>query len=211
MTSAEPSLGFHHHFVPSTAPNRRTLLLLHGTGGDENDLLPLGRAIDARANLLSPRGKVLERGMPRFFRRTGEGVFDIPDLRQRADELAHFVAEAAREYKFDVDRVTALGFSNGANIAAALLLLHPHVLQSAILFRAMVPLDPERHPDLSGRSVFLAAGRHDPIVPAENTEQLARMLRNAAANVTLHWTDAGHQLTGPEVDTAEEWLRRLES
>src|SRR5690348_7857102 len=165
--------NFVHRFDPAASPDAPTLLLLHGTGGDENDLVDLGRMIAPDANLLSPRGKVLEHGMPRFFRRLAEGVFDIEDLIFRANELADFVAAAATEYELDASRVTALGFSNGANIAAAIMLLRPSTLTGGILLRAMVPLEPERAPDLAERRVLIAAGRADPIVPPDNTQRLA--------------------------------------
>ena len=200
-------LGFRHRFGP--APDvavAETLLLLHGTGGDENDLLPLGTMLDPRANLLSPRGNVLENGMPRFFRRLAEGVFDIPDLIQRTQELADFVLSAASAYGFDSKRVTAVGFSNGANIAAALLLLHPGILRAAVLFHPMVPLVPERLPNLTGTRVFLGAGRQDPIATPAETERLADLLRQAGADVTVHWQAGGHGLSREEAQAAAEWL-----
>jgi predicted esterase len=182
------------------------LLLLHGTGGNEHDLLPLARTIAPTAGVLSPRGKILERGMPRFFRRLAEGVFDIEDLKLRTMELADFVAAAAAHYEFDARRVIAIGFSNGANIAASLLLLRPEVLARAVLFRAMVPLVPDGMPSLKNVSVLLSGGRRDPIVPAENTERLAAMLREAGAAVTVAWQGAGHELTNEDVAEAREWL-----
>lgn len=202
-------LDFIHRFVP--APSGKagdTLLLLHGTGGDENDLLPLGMMLAPNANLLSPCGKVLENGMPRFFRRLAEGVFDIPDLIARTHELADFVQSASDAYRFDAGRVVAVGFSNGANIAASLLLLRPGVLQSAVLFHAMVPLVPEILPDLAGARVFLGAGRQDPIAPPDETERLAALLREAGADVTVHWQPGGHGLTREEVQAAAHWLAR---
>jgi predicted esterase len=198
---------FTHRFIPAGAGGPAcTLLLLHGTGGNEDDLLPLGRMLLPGAALLSPRGRVLERGMPRFFRRLAEGVFDLEDLRARAAELAGFVRTAAATYAFDPARVVAVGFSNGANIAASLLLLHPGVLAGAVLFRPMVPLVPERPPDLAGVPVFIAAGRGDPIVPPEEPERLAALLRAAGAVIALHWEAAGHGLAGGEVDAAGVWL-----
>lgn len=204
-------LGFAHRFFPATESEAPTLLLLHGTGGDENDLLDLGRELAPGAALLSPRGKVLERGMPRFFRRLAEGVFDLEDLRFRTQELADFVEAASKAYGFDAKRVVAAGYSNGANIAASLLLLRPGALSAAVLFRPMVPLVPEVLPNLSGVPVFLAAGRHDPIVPAPETERLAAMLRQAGADVTVAWQDAHHALSQRDVDAAVEWLRRSQA
>lgn len=203
---AEKSLGFVHRFVPAQTPGVPTLLLLHGTGGDENDLLPVGRMLDERAALLSPRGKVLEHGMARFFRRLSEGVFDQQDLSERTRELGEFVERAADEYGIDKRRLFAVGFSNGANIAASLLLTYPRLLAGAILLRAMVPFEPESAPDLSGRPVYLAAGRSDQMVPPENTERLARLLREAGAEVTLDWQPGGHGIGPEEIQAARNWL-----
>src|ERR1044071_2298743 len=151
-----PQPDFLHEFVPGNSD--RTLLLLHGTGGNERDLIPLGHELDPNASLLSPRGKVLENGMPRFFRRLAEGVFDLEDLRKRTHELADFVVSAAERYKIDVKKIVAVGYSNGANIAASVLLLRPEVLSAAILFRAMVPLIPQTLPNLSDKPIFMSSG-----------------------------------------------------
>jgi predicted esterase len=202
----EESLGFVHRFVPAQTPDALTLLLLHGTGGDENDLLPVGRMLDERAALLSPRGKVLEHGMPRFFRRLAEGVFDQEDLVERTQELAEFVKRAVDEYDIDQRRLFAAGFSNGANIAASLLLTYPRLLAGAILLRAMVPFEPDRTPDLSGIPVYLAAGRSDQMVPPENTERLAQVLRDAGADVTLDWQPGGHGIGPDEIQAARNWF-----
>ena len=196
---------FAYRFIPGTGD--RTLLLLHGTGGNENDLLPLGRAIDPEASLLSPRGKVLENRMPRFFRRLAEGVFDLEDLKNRTHELADFVAAAAKHYKIDIKHIIAVGYSNGANIAASLLLLRPEILSAAILFRAMVPLIPETEPDLDSVRVWIGAGSNDPIVPASETKELAELLRGAGAEVTIRFFEGGHQLTQQDIHAAHEWLR----
>jgi len=200
-------LGFLHQFIPApSGPGADTLLLLHGTGGDENDLLPLGKLLAPNANLLSPRGKISENGMPRFFRRLAEGVFDIPDLIARTHELADFIAVASNAYGFDPKRVVAAGFSNGANIAASLLLLRPGVLRATVLLHAMVPLVPETVPDLTGTRVFLGAGRQDPVATPDETEKLAALLRGAGADVTTHWQPGGHGLTREEALAAAEWL-----
>ena len=200
-------LNFVHRFVPAPSfASADTLLLLHGTGGDENDLLPLGMLLAPNANLLSPRGKVSENGMPRFFRRLAEGVFDIPDLIARAHELADFIQTASETYGFDAGRVSAVGFSNGANIAAALLLLHPGILKDVVLLHAMVPLVPESLPNLIGTRVFLGAGRQDPMVSPAETERLAALLRDSGADVTVHWQPGGHALTREEAQAAAEWL-----
>jgi phospholipase/carboxylesterase len=204
----KPGLDFVHEFVAGSS--KRTLLLLHGTGGNERDLIPLGRELDPRAALLSPRGKILENGMPRFFRRLAEGVFDLEDLKKRTNELANFIAAAAQHYGFAGDRVVAVGYSNGANIAASMLLLRPEVLSAAILFRAMVPLVPETQPNLSSLRVWIGGGKFDPIVPASETRQLVELMRDAGADVTLRYFRAGHELTSADVEGAREWLMTLE-
>ena len=203
-----PHPDFIHEFVPGTSS--RTLLLLHGTGGNERDLIPLGRELDPTAALLSPRGKVLENGMPRFFRRLAEGVFDLEDLRNRTNELADFVAAAAQHYGFAADKVVAAGYSNGANIAASLLLLRPEILSAAILFRAMVPLIPDKQPKLSSIRVWIGAGTDDPIIPTSETKRLAELLRKAGADVTIRHFPAGHELTSADIESAREWLMALE-
>jgi predicted esterase len=199
--------GFIHRFIPAPeAAAQQTLLLLHGTGGDETDLLALGRQLVSDAALLSPRGKVLENGAPRYFRRLAEGVFDLEDLQARTHELADFIGAAAQHYGLAADRIRAVGYSNGANIAASMLLLRPHALAGAVLFRAMVPLVPETMPHLEGRTVFLAAGRRDPIVGPDEPERLRRLLDQAGAEVTLHWEQAGHGLTPGDIAAARAWL-----
>ena len=201
-----PDLGFVHRFVPPAAPDAPTLLLLHGTGGDEDDLIQLGTLLLPGAALLSPRGKVLEHGSPRFFRRLAMGVFDEADLVRRTRELATFVQAAATAYELDPRRIFAVGFSNGANIAASMFLLHPGVLRGGVLFRAMVPLEPPQRPDLTGVPIYLASGRFDPMIPIANTEKLAAMLTDAGADVRLAWDDQGHNLAPDEVDAARRWL-----
>lgn len=206
MNAASP-LTHAHRFIPGAAgSNAPTLLLLHGTGGDENSLLELGQSIYPGAALLSPHGQVLEHGLPRFFRRLAEGVFDEPDLVQRTHALADFVGTAAMHYGFDPARVVALGYSNGANIAAATLLLRPGTLHGAALLRPMVPLRPDPLPTLPGTPILLASGRLDAMVPTANVDELAAMFRRAGAKVTLRWSDAGHPLTSPEIAATSEWL-----
>jgi len=200
-------LDFVHEFMPGSS--KRTLLLLHGTGGNEHDLIPLGREIDPAAAILSPRGKVLENGMPRFFRRLAEGVFDEEDLKRRTHELADFVGAAAQHYEFAADKIVAVGYSNGANIAASLLLLRPETLRAAVLFRAMVPLVPEKLPDLSSARLWIGAGNQDPIIPISETQRLVELLRRARAEVTIRFVNAGHSLTNAEVETASLWLAEL--
>lgn len=209
-TTATPGdLGFIHRYIPAERAGLPVLLLLHGTGGDENDLLGLGRVLLPGAALLSPRGKVLERGMPRYFRRLAEGVFDLDDLRARTEELADFVGRAADAYGLDRAGIVAVGFSNGANIAASLLLLRPGVLAGGVLLHAMVPLVPDTLPALAGTPVFLSAGRADPMVPPAETERLAALLRQAGAEVELHWEQGGHAVGPSEVSAARSWLGRL--
>jgi phospholipase/carboxylesterase len=200
-------LGFVHRFVPSSG-SPVTLLLLHGTGGNEDDLIALGSRLLPGAALLSPRGKVLENGMPRFFRRLAEGVFDINDLVNRTDELAAFVKRASDEYGFDLVRVVAAGYSNGANIAASSLLLHPKLLAGAVLLRPMVPFKMQGVPDLSGTRILILAGKTDATVPRTLSEELAELLEKGGADVTLSWQDGGHQLTEPDFQAASAWLSK---
>jgi predicted esterase len=202
-----PVEDFVHRFEPATSPSAAALLLLHGTGGDEEDLLPLGRILAPGAALLSPRGKVLERGMPRFFRRFAEGVFDLEDLKHRTHELAEWVAVAAAAYDLADRPMVAVGFSNGANIAASMLLLRPEVLAGAVLLRATLPFEPGAPPALAKRPVFLAAGRADPYARATDVERLAALLGEGGAEVTLRWSDGGHDLGPGEVTAARDWLQ----
>lgn len=196
--------GFSYRFVPGGAAT--TLLLLHGTGGDENDLVELGRRVAPQAHLLSPRGRVLERGLPRFFRRLAEGVFDLEDLHLRTHELADFVAATAERHAFDPGQVVALGFSNGANIAASLLLLRPRCLYGAAMLRPMVPFEPGSPPELGGVRVLVSAGRNDPIAPPEGAERLAAILRAAGALVEVRLDSGGHGIGPAEVQAVQEWL-----
>jgi predicted esterase len=210
--TTKSELGFLHHFSPSPDKGNKSaiLLLLHGTGGNEQDLIPLGQELYPHAAILSPRGKVLEGGMPRFFRRLAEGVFDIEDLKFRTHELADFVEKAAREYGFNLKNVISVGYSNGANMASSLLLLRPEVLSSAVLFRPMIPLTPEKIPNLETKNIFMAAGERDPIVPREQTEVLYRLFNKAGANVSLRWQkNSGHGLSYDEISAAREWLYQL--
>ena len=195
---------FIHEFV--RGKSARTLLLLHGTGGNEHDLLPLGHELDPGASLLSPRGKVLENGMPRFFRRIAEGVFDLEDLKNRTSELADFVSGAAQHYEFARDNIVAVGYSNGANIAASILLLRPEILRGAVLFRALLPIAPKTRPELSGTHIWIGAGSFDTIIPVAETRKLVEFLRQAEADVMLRLFPAGHQLTPEDVNAAREWL-----
>jgi predicted esterase len=223
MNKKKTELDFIHSFIPpkyeeigaGTATRRRktesksftTFLLLHGTGGNEQDLIPLAYELDKSAAILSPRGKVLENGItPRFFRRLAEGVFDLEDLKFRTNELADFVIDASKTYNFDLQNVISVGYSNGANIAASVLLLRPEILTSAILFRAMVPLVPQTLPNLSDKHIFMSSGLDDPIVSRQETDRLFSLLKKAGANISLSWQESGHELTMEEIRKAREWL-----
>ena len=210
--TTKSELGFIHHFIPSVEKGNKsvTLLLLHGTGGNEQDLIPLGQELYPHAGILSSRGKVLEGGMPRFFRRLAEGIFDIEDLKFRTHELADFVEKASRVYGFNLKNVISVGYSNGANIASSLLLLRPEVLSSAVLFRPMIPLTPENIPNLETKNIFMAAGERDPIVSREQTEMLYRIFKKAGANVSLRWQkNSGHGLGYDEISAARDWLCQI--
>lgn len=192
-----------HRWIPGS---EQVALLLHGTGGNEDDLLPLASMLLPGASVLSLRGNVLEGTMPRFFRRLAEGVFDEQDLALRTTQLAAFLRAAADAYRFDVARLVAVGFSNGANIAANVLLHHPGMIRKSVLFRAMLPSETTPPRTAGGTRVYLGAGRRDPIVPAANVERLAALLRDSGADVTLDWRNAGHGLTGEDVESAKAWL-----
>ena len=204
MTAPLPNMA--HRFVAATRPGLPPLLLLHGTGGNEDDLLPLGERLLPGAALLSPRGQVLENGMPRFFRRLAEGVFDLDDLRRRTHELADFVEAARQSYDLGPMPPIAVGFSNGANIAAAVLLLRPGTLGGGLLLRPMVPLVPDPLPALGGVPVQLNAGMADPIVTRAQSEALADLLRRSGAGVSLDWIRGGHGLTPSDLDIGARWL-----
>lgn len=204
--------GFTHIFLNPESSNNNdltkklTLVLFHGTGGNEEDLIFLGKEIEPNAAILSPRGKVLENGMPRFFRRLAEGIFDLEDLKFRTHDLADFVQKCSLHYKFDLNQTIAVGFSNGANIAASMLLLRPGLLQGAILFRAMVPLIPNPLPNLSNKKILLAAGLSDPIVSRAETDNLFRLFQKTNANIMLKWQQSSHNLIQEDVLVARKWI-----
>ncbi len=200
-------LGFVHRFLPPRgAASADTLLVLHGTGGDENDLISLGQTVAPGAAILSPRGNVLENGAPRFFKRLAEGVFDPKEVRARAEELARFIRASVSRYALDPERIFALGYSNGANVASTVMFIDPGLMKGTIFLRPMVVFEPEKLVDLSGSSVFISAGRMDPIVPVSSVERLVEMLESARARVTLKWQMVGHSLVPSEVSEAAAWL-----
>ncbi|MGH9952109.1 MAG: alpha/beta hydrolase [Nitrososphaeraceae archaeon] len=202
-----------HKFIPSEGTkdkNSLTLLLLHGTGGDETDLIPIARMLEiTNASILSPRGKVIENGMPRYFRRLAEGIFDIEDLKFRTNELADFVQSASKTYALDLNRIIVIGYSNGANIAASVLLVRPEILSDAILFRPMIPLVPNTLPNLSSKRVLISAGLHDPIVASYQTKDLFDLLEKVGAKVSIQWQNSGHELTQRDMMAARKWLSLL--
>jgi len=200
-------LSFIHRIKPATEPGKPPILLLHGTGGNEDDLLPLGGMIAPGSALLSPRGKVLEGGMPRFFRRLREGIFDEEDVRRRANELADFIVQARESYNLAAP--IAVGFSNGANIAAAVLQLRPEALAGAALLRAMVPLQDPPAADLTGKPVLILSGASDPIVPADNAKRLASLLTGAGASVQHQVLPTGHGLSQTDVSLTKAWIDQL--
>ncbi|MDQ3983328.1 MAG: alpha/beta hydrolase [Actinomycetota bacterium] len=202
-----PDLGFVHRYEPGETGI--TLLLLHGTGADESDLIPLGRAVAPGAALLSPRGQVLENGMPRFFRRLAMGVFDVDDLKRRTADLARFVEAAAEHYGIDLARLVVVGYSNGANIGASLLLSEPGFVRAAALLHAMVPFRPEGTPGLAGTRVLITAGRRDPMIPFDQAEELVGILRAGGAEVELELAPGGHELATAEVEAVRDWIGRL--
>jgi phospholipase/carboxylesterase len=199
------SLSFIHRFEKGTESGARPLLLLHGTGGDENDLVPLGRMLSPNASLLSPRGKVLENGMPRFFRRLAEGAFDEDDVRRRANELADFVVQACAHY--GISSPIAVGYSNGANTAAAILLLRPDLLAGAILLRATLPLSQTSPVDLTGKPVLIASGQRDPMMSPDGAVRLASLLQQYGAVVEHRTLPSGHELSQADITLGRDWLR----
>lgn len=196
-----------HVFYKGEDSSKPTLLLLHGTGGNEHDLVGLGKEIDAAANILSVRGNVLENGMPRFFKRLAEGVFDLEDLQLRTEELKSFIDESAGKYEFDRDNVIAIGYSNGANIAGNLLFEYENVLKGAILHHPMVPRRGVELPGMSKTPVFIGAGKNDQMCPASESVELQDLLQGAGAEVELYWHSYGHQLTQDEVQAAKQWYQ----
>ncbi len=200
---------YQHRYDPPQGESAWTILLLHGTGGSENDLIQLGQVLVPGAGLLSPRGQVSEGGALRFFRRHAEGVLDQEDLAARSSEMSDWVTTAAAHYGFDPRRVIAAGFSNGANLAASMLLRGMDLPVAAVLLSPMLPFEPENHPDLSGRNVFVGAGRVDPLVPAQQVDALESVLSRSGASVEVYWMPGGHGITTDEVRAASTWLARV--
>lgn len=199
-------LGFVHRFRPGAPGSSDTLVVLHGTGGNEDDLLGLAQTVAPGAAVISPRGKVLEAGAPRFFRRLAEGVFDPAEVRARGEALAEFIRLAVTRYELDAKRVFALGYSNGANIASTVMLIEPDLIQAAVLIRPMLVFEPEETADLTGKAALISAGRVDPIVPTASVEKLVRLLEERGAEVTLKWQLGGHNLVPSEIKEAADWL-----
>lgn len=206
----QDNLNYIHQYESGTGEQgTTTLLLLHGTGGDENALRDLGRMILPDAGQLRPRGNVSEHGQLRFFRRFAEGILDIADLQQRTGDLANFIQQASSRYSFAAEQVIGAGFSNGANIASSMLLLYPHVFRAAVLLHPMFTFKPNPLPDLRDKPVFIGAGRHDPLVPTAQTEQLADLLQRAGAQVHVFWHNGGHVVSADEVKAIKGWLAAM--
>lgn len=203
-------LPFIHEYKPPTDDDPRTLLMLHGTGGSQYDLIPIGKRLIPTAAILSPLGKVLENGMARFFRRFSQGVFDVEDIKLRATELTKFTLDAADYYKRDSNNFIGVGYSNGANMIAALLLLQPSLLRAAVMFRPMVPLMPPKLPNLDGLKVLICGGRDDELISMAEPMRLSELLRESKAEVDIHFANAGHGLTAEDLDCASGWLRKLD-
>ena len=197
---------FEHVFEPGD--NGWALVLLHGTGGDRNDLVPLGRQLLPGAAIISPDGKVLENGVSRrFFKRLAVGELDIPDLLAQTDDLASFLTSSVERYGLDPGKLIALGLSNGANIAASLLFRHPGLLNAAALLRPMLPYEPDAGLDLSGTGVLIAAGGRDHYVPSSESVSLSKTLEASGAEVFMHLNpEAGHGLTEGDLVETSRWL-----
>jgi len=203
---AAQTSDFIHKYFPGDKPDGVTLLMLHGTGGNEMSLASLGQAIDREAGQLSPRGKISEGGAPRFFRRLGEGVYDMEDVARQSEALANWITAARAEYGIGADKLVAVGYSNGANIAAAVILRHPGVITRAVLVRAMMPVE-GLTPDLSGTKILLLAGQYDPLVPAGESERLAQAFRQFGADVTLETFPTDHGIVNEDLVAARTWIQ----
>ena len=192
--------------APESVDDGRTIVTLHGTGGSEHDLVDIAGSIAPASAILSPRGNTLEKGLARFFRRLDNNVFDENDVVRRAHALADFLHQAASRYGRDTTRLVACGYSNGANIAAAVLQVRPEIFASAVLLRPMLPLPKLDLPDLRGKTILILRGRHDTVIPGRSTDQLIRKLEQAGAEVYTHTLDTGHRLTKEDIAIASRWL-----
>lgn len=197
-----------HLFHEGKDESAPVLVLLHGTGGTESDLLPLAQTLSPNSSVLGIRGNVLENGMSRFFRRLAEGLFDEEDLAYRTRELYDFLDESAVKYHLDRRNYVAVGYSNGANIAGSLLFHYHDALRGAVLHHPMVPLRSVVLPDLKDVPVFIGAGYNDRMCPPAETEELSSLLEGAGAKLKLHWENAGHSLTRTEIEAAAAWFRQ---
>ncbi|MCZ0717525.1 alpha/beta hydrolase [Aerococcus kribbianus] len=202
-------MSYTYRYIPSDKENANTLLLLHGTGGNENDLLDIGRFIDPNANLLSLRGNEPENGMNRFFKRLAPGQFDEENLKYHVQDLYTFIADLAQEKKFDVNRIIPLGYSNGANLIAASLYSYANPYSAALLLHPMVPFADGPKEKLDKSQIFIAAGNNDPICAPEESQQLTKEIEEMGGEVNLHWETAGHSITSDELRAAKEWYERL--
>jgi phospholipase/carboxylesterase len=205
-------MNFEHVYEQGT--NGFTILALHGTGGNEHDLIQMAKSVAPQSSILSPRGKVIEgTDHHRFFRRIAEGVFDIDDLKFRTHELADFVTAASEHYGFDKNNLYALGFSNGANIASSLFLLCPEVLAGGVLLRGMLPLDPDKDeiemlPDLRGKHILLSNGTRDPIIPLDNAKKLVSLYKQLGATITHELNPASHGLIKSDIEVMQKWFNQ---
>lgn len=202
------SLDFIHIFIKGNNNSNNCLLLLHGTGGNENDLVPIAKIIDENAAILSPRGRVLENGMPRYFRRIAPGIFDLKDLEFRTKELYNFILKAKTHYGMENHKIITIGYSNGANMALSLLFSYPGLLSGAILFRPMMPYKPKEELNLNGKKILVLAGLYDELIDSKITKELVSILQSKRANVELNWIKSGHALTYEEVEVAKKWYER---
>jgi phospholipase/carboxylesterase len=203
---SKKELGFVHHFIPSTRKTNEVILLLHGTGGDENYLLNIGRRISPRAAILTPRGNVFDNGSNRFCLRSPDGVFDIADVKLRIDELANFITNAAKRYKFDVNRLSVIGYSNGASIAAGVILTRPGILKRVVLFHPGLPLTPQILPDLSSTRALITYGDNDTVVKPGESQALANLLKKCRARVVVYRHNKHHELEDSEITAAKRFL-----
>jgi len=197
--------GWRHEFVPGDAA-LPSLLMLHGTGGDEREMVALGRSLAPGAAILAPRGRVSEGGMARFFSRAPDDPFRFPDIEERIDELAALVRAALIEFELGGRPVYAVGYSNGANAATALMIRHPGLIDGAVLMRGLLPMPASRDLDLSGARALVAGGTADAMIPEEMARDLVATLRARGADVTEHWSARGHGLGQDDLDAASAWL-----